>query len=166
MAVVGSFGAARAAALKAARPEPDTFLFCGETFRVADEVGAMPLMRFAAAAASGLDSADMDGLVAMTEMIRDTINPEDWARFQQVATDNKADGELLMEVCQGLYEHISARPTVKPTDSSDGLQTTGSGSSGPASTPPESPAVMVAVPTANGFSASPPGPLATLPMSS
>lgn len=172
---VGSFGAARDRSLRlqSAQVEPDEFDFCGQSFRVAEEVGAMPLLRFAAAAGQGLDSESLDGLVAMMEMIRDTIHPDDWTRFQRVATDEKAGGDLLMEVCQALYQHIAARPTVRPTDSSSGPSATSSDSNPPSSYAPSpfahagTPGTygagpVLAIPT-NGSTVSPPGLLAPSP---
>lgn len=173
MAKVGSFGAARDRSLQLRNGgEPDTFDFCGQEFRVADEVGAMPLLRFAAAADSGLDTEDMAGLVAMMEMVRDCIHPDDWPRFQKVATEEKAGGELLMEVCQGLYAHIAARPTVRPADSSAGPSPTGNGMSTPVySAPALSGPVTVqpaqTIPSAGpGYTVSPPGLLAQSPTGS
>jgi hypothetical protein len=98
--------------------------FLGKSFRMADRIGLMPLMKFAHAASAGLDSDDMAGLVAMYEMIRDCVHPEDWPRFEQHAVEERADSEQLMALVGRVIETLSARPTRRPTDSSVGPQPT------------------------------------------
>lgn len=119
--IVGDFGAAKVAL---AREEPDTFLFYGETFTVADEIGAMPLMEFAAAAEAGVDSNSLDGLAAMHSMIADCMVDGDWSRFKQTARKHKASGDELLEVCTKLYEVISGRPSESPSASAPGPSAT------------------------------------------
>lgn len=48
--------------------------FLGERFRLAPNVGLMPLMRFANASKKGLDSDDFEGMAAMYAMIRGIID--------------------------------------------------------------------------------------------
>lgn len=112
--------------------EPNILEFCGEKFKIADNVGAMALLEFAAAAKSGLDSSDLDGLAAMHSMIQDTLaedefrDPTDkekeagvtepilfnseWDRFRRVAKKHKASVPLLFEVCTAIYGVLSNRP--------------------------------------------------------
>ena len=132
MAFLGEFGAAK----RDADPdrEVDTFKFYGEEFTVADRVGAMPLLRFAAAAVSGADSAEAEGLSAMHDLLRDCLPADDWRRFQQVAEENKADGDELLAISRTVYQAISGRPTRRPSDSSDGPSSTGASSRVPSST--------------------------------
>ena len=125
--IVGEFGAARVALN---RTEPDTFVFFGETFTMADEVGTMPLLEFAAAADAGTDASEMAGLAAMHALLRDCLVDEDWSRFRAVAKKNKADAPVLLEVCTRVYEVISGRPTELPTGSAGGQS-----SSSPSSSP-------------------------------
>ena len=138
MADLGAFGAALDTAQRRPDAELDTFQFCGHTLRVAEAVGAWPLLKFGKAADSGLDTEDAAGIAAMYDMIADTVDPRDWPLFQKVATDKKVKGDVLMSVCQALYQAIAARPTDRPADSSDGPQTTSSDSSGLSSAPPAS----------------------------
>lgn len=98
--------------------------FFGGRFQVAERVGLMPLMRFAKVAKSGVDSDDMAGLAAMYDLLEQCIAPADWQRFQDAADKARADGEELMKVVQTAIELISARPTGRPSDSSDGPQIT------------------------------------------
>lgn len=126
MALIGEFGAA--VAEQDPDREPDQFKFYGELFTVADRVGSMPLLRFAAAAASGADSAEQEGLAAMHDLLRDCLSTDDWRRFQQVAQENKADGDELLAICRAVYQALSGRPTRRPSDSSDGPSATGESS--------------------------------------
>ena len=116
--IVGDFGAAKAELAR--QGEPDTFLFFGETFTVAAEVGGMPLMEFAAAADAGVDSDSLAGLAAMHAMIEDCLVDGEWSRFKTAAKRNKASADLLMDVCAKLYEVISGRPTESPSGSAGG----------------------------------------------
>lgn len=67
-----------------APPEPDVrrVEFAGEEFVIADKIGLMPLMRFAHAAKSGLDSDDMEGMAAMYDMLRQCIADDSVFLFQ------------------------------------------------------------------------------------
>lgn len=123
---LGVFG--QAVADVEAGDAPDTLTFYGQTFTVAAAVGAIPLMRFAHAARSGVGSNDLDGLSAMYDMIRDCLAPGEFERFETVAVEHKADGDVIMEVCKAVYEAIAGRPTAAPSSSSAGRRTTTSSS--------------------------------------
>jgi uncharacterized protein with von Willebrand factor type A (vWA) domain len=92
----------------------------GESFDVAERIGLMPMMRFAKAAKSGLDSADMDGLAAMYDLLEQCIAEKDWARFERAADRARADGDELMGVVTKVMELLAERPTPRSSDSSDG----------------------------------------------
>lgn len=121
MANLGEFGAA---VREATRAELDTFTFFGEEFRVAGEVGAMPLMQFAHAASSGLDTADMEGAAAIHDLLQDILHEEDWPRFCEQAKSNKASAELLLELATELMSALAGRPTRRQSASSAGLSAT------------------------------------------
>lgn len=101
-----------------------TIEFGGETFRTASKVALMPLMKFAHLARKGVDADDMEGLAAIYDLIRATIADDEWARFEQVATDTRAETEELLGVARQAIEVISARPTNEPSDSSHGQPST------------------------------------------
>lgn len=131
-----------------------TIEFKGAEFAVADKVGLMPLLRFAHAAKSGLDSADMEGMAALYDMLRQCIAdkavyvlnggeldraaynelpPEaveqvvtygGWDEFEEHATTSRADDADLMDIVQRAMALLSARPTSRPSASSDGSQST------------------------------------------
>jgi hypothetical protein len=98
----------------------ETVEFHGETYRIADKIGLMPLMRFAKTAQEGVDSNDMDGLVAMYDLMEQCLIDEDWAKFTTAATKHRADGEELMAVVKQAIETMAERPTQRSSDSSDG----------------------------------------------
>lgn len=63
-----------------------TIEFLGKRFRLAENIGLMPLLMFANSAKSGMDSDDMDGMAAMYALIRDTV---DQTRVQETDEDGK-----------------------------------------------------------------------------
>ncbi|MFC9973540.1 hypothetical protein ACFVH6_21865 [Spirillospora sp. NPDC127200] len=96
----------------------------GDHYRVGEKVGLMPMMRFAHVAKQGTDSADMEGMDAMYQMLRDCIHPSDWDRFERDMTAKKADDHDLMTCVQQAMTIISARPTRQRSASSSGRSTT------------------------------------------
>ncbi|MEU7978251.1 hypothetical protein AB0B63_06935 [Micromonospora sp. NPDC049081] len=125
--------------------------FLGEEYRIADKVGLMPLMRFAVAAKSGMESDDMEALAAMYSLIKDCIDATEWPRFERDATDKKADQDDLLKVVTDVIQVLTARPTRQPTDSSAGLPTTSptskgnSPSTGPSPRVPEGAGELVSI---------------------
>lgn len=110
----------------------------GGRYLIGDKVGLMPLMRFASASKAGIDSSEMEGLVAMYDMLRDCIHPTDWERFERDMTVKQAEGDDLMPVVGRVIEMLTARPTKRASDSSPGQPSTSvpstAGSSRPATT--------------------------------
>lgn len=101
-----------------------TVEFCGEQFALSPSIGLMPLLKFAKISKGGAGSEDMDGLVAIYDMLEQCIAPEAWERFCQVATDRRVEAEELMAIVPKAIEVISNRPTSLPSDSPGGLSTT------------------------------------------
>lgn len=96
----------------------------GERYLIGDKVGLMPLMRFASASKAGIDSNEMEGLVAMYDMLRDCIHADDWDRFERDMTAKRAEGDDLMPVVGRVIEMLTARPTKRASDSSPGPSST------------------------------------------
>lgn len=114
----------------------------GKQFRLADKIGLMPVLKFAHAANSGMDTGDMRAFDAIYEMLQDVIageippcgecpacladeddkcpfaDPGDWTAFEQHAVASKADADDLLDVVGEAITLITARPTVPPSDSS------------------------------------------------
>lgn len=109
--------------------------FAGQQFALADRIGLMPLLRFAHLARAGIDSGDMEGLDAMYTLLRQSFTDEAWVAFVDVAERERADGEELMVVIRDAIRAMSARPTGRPSDSSDGSQNTSASSADGSSSP-------------------------------
>lgn len=119
--------------------------FLGKRFRLAQRIGLMPMLAFAAASKKGLDSSDMEGLAAMFALIRDCLDqtrvqavdadgapvfepdgsvryagPSDWMRFEQHCYEEQASAEELMEFISSAMSVVSARPQKRRETSSGG----------------------------------------------
>lgn len=124
--------AAQAAAEGVVIEDGDYIEFFGEKFRLADRVGIMPLVFFGNASKKGLDSDDMEGLAALYSLIRSVIHrpplydengqrrrdangralrdESEWNRFSELAEDELAEGDDIMEFVNRAMEIMSARP--------------------------------------------------------
>jgi hypothetical protein len=116
--------------------------FMGQRFRIADKIGAMPLLKFSTYA--DMDIQDPRALAAMYTLLRDVIYPGtpscgdcefcdagnerscksydrgDWTKFEDHAMTTKADADELMDVVTKVMELISGRPTGQSGTSSSG----------------------------------------------
>jgi hypothetical protein len=151
--------------------EGDFVAFLGEKFRLADRVGIMPLLAFANASKKGLDSDDMEGLAAMYSLIRSVIHrpplrdehgqrvvdengkplhdESEWARFEQLADDELAEGDDIMVFVNQAMEVMSARPRKPREISSGGSRPTSPKSKEGSSSPVRPPEVDGLVPVAD-----------------
>lgn len=107
--------------------------FLGERFRIADQVSSLALMRFAKVASSGVDADDMEGLAALYDVLEQCIDPGQWAAFQKHADRKRAQSDDLLELVKEVLPRIAARPTGRPSDSSDGPPTQNAHSAGDSS---------------------------------
>lgn len=127
----------------------------GKRFRIADKIGAMPLLKFSMFA--DLDIQDARAMAAMYTLLRDCIHSGapacgdcdmckkgseracaaydtgDWAAFEEHAMVTKADADDLMDVVTKVMELIAGRPTEQPATSSSGQHTTSAPSTGSSS---------------------------------
>lgn len=94
--------------------------FMGQTFKMADSIGMWPLIAFSLAQKRGIDSADMNALASIGEMVLDCLDESEWPRFERHATATKANAEHLMELVQKVIEAVAARPSQPPGESSAG----------------------------------------------
>lgn len=101
-------------------PEGRCVSFCGEDFDLVETTGAMPWMRYAKAAQSGVDTDSMEGLALIYDLLKASIVDEQWPRFEQLATDNRSTNDQMWEVMVRVLEVVSERPTSRPSASSDG----------------------------------------------
>jgi len=104
-------------------PEPEVrrVEFMGKEFAIANKIGLMPLMRFAHAAKSGLDSDDMEGMAAMYDMLRQCIADESVFVFQGRQITRAEANELPPEavdsvVVFGGWDEFEAHATRERSD--------------------------------------------------
>lgn len=107
----------------------DTITFLGRDYAVADKLGLMPLIKFAYVANKGTEGSDMEGMAAMYTLLRSVIEDEQWPAFEEHATEARATDDDLMEAVQQAIGVMTARPTSRPSDSSDGPSSTETSSS-------------------------------------
>lgn len=113
---------------------PESLPFLGEQFQVAEQVGLMPVLRFAKAAKSGLDSDNLDGLAAIYDLIEQCLDPAEWQRFEKHCDVQRAGAEDMLAFVAKVVELVSNRPTERPSNSSDGPTTTSENSTDDSST--------------------------------
>lgn len=118
----------------------------GKSFRVADRIGLMPLLKFSSAA--DVDTNDPRAMSAMYSLLRDCIYAGepgcgecevceagndrscksyargDWNDFEEHAMVTKADAEDLLDVVSKVLELVSGRPTQPRGGSSTGRRST------------------------------------------
>lgn len=162
---------AQAAAEGVVLDDGDYLEFFGEKFRLADKVGLAPLIRFGHAANKGLDSDDMEGLAAMYSVIRGVIHrpplldehgqqqvddngrklrdESEWNRFMEVAEDEQAEGDEIMDFVNRAMGVMSARPRKPREISSGGSRPTSENSKGGLSSPAMPPGMDGLTPVAD-----------------
>lgn len=135
MALIGEF----TVAARESDPsrEPDQFKLNGEVFTVSDRDLTIPFGRFAEAATSGLDTAEVEGLAAMMRLLKAVVVEEDRMRLLDAA--DGADGEQLIAIVTAVMQAKTGRPTERPSDSSGGLSPIGVNSKAPSSSEASSP---------------------------
>lgn len=127
-----------------------TVEFMGRRFRVAEKIGAMPLLKFSMYA--DMSVQDPRALGAMYAMLRDCIHPGtpgcgeceackadrerdckdydpgDWAAFEDHAMESRAEADDLLDVITKTMELISGRPTGPSSPSQGGRRGISAGS--------------------------------------
>jgi hypothetical protein len=151
MADLGDFSPDRTTDPHAA---PDTFTFGGEQFNIPATVGAGALLRFTwrlkaaseqqrrgtaalkkAITAEGkaqarelIGTGELDGSAAIYDLILSVLGEDQIDAFTALADRHGVTIDGLLDVCHRIQEAIAGRPTRQPTGSSDGLPTSGTGS--------------------------------------
>jgi hypothetical protein len=90
----------------------------GSEFRLAEDVGIMPLMEWAAAADVDVESAD--GLRAVYYVLKDIVHADEWAEFRRYCRDEKLSAEQILDFANSALEVLAGRPTEESGGSSDG----------------------------------------------
>lgn len=90
----------------------------GEEFLISEEIGAMALMEWAAAA--DLPVGSSKGLSAIYHILECVVDEDDWNTFTTHARKTKADPEELLDFLNAAMEAIAGRPTPASSSSEDG----------------------------------------------
>lgn len=88
----------------------------GRYFKVAESIGLMPLMEWAAA----LDTVDVRNVTELASrfrMLKAIVHPDEWDDFRKHATEAKSNGDDLMDFQNAAIEAMAARPTGEPAAS-------------------------------------------------
>lgn len=84
-------------------------------------IALAPMIRLAQLAKRGVDANEMDGLAALGDCLQTTLASDaEYDRLMDYATRERLDGDELMEALQVFLAVIAARPTRRPSESSDG----------------------------------------------
>jgi hypothetical protein len=115
----------------------------GVRFRVAESVGFWPLAMYAKVASDGVDSETLDGFVAIFDLMRDLLHPDDFHRFGEHVSRRKYKGDKILEIMADAMSVVSARPSESPPASPGGAATTSPNSNGTSTPPASSPPTRV-----------------------
>ena len=106
--------------------------FCDEQFELPERASTMALMEYANVAVQDVDSGSLIGLAALYSLLEESIGPDHWDRFKALAKKHKVDDDALFQVVRDVFASYAERPTGRPSDSSDGPQSTSARSGGDA----------------------------------
>jgi len=141
--------------------EPDRFRFCGDEFEVPGTVGTGSLLRFTwrikaaseqdrrgraaakkaltaegkAQARQTMANAELDGSAAIYDLLLSVLGENQIDRFNELVDRHGVTVDGLLGVCNQIQEAITDRPTRQSADSSVGLSTNSTDSTGPGSGP-------------------------------
>lgn len=105
----------------------------GKRYRLADEIGAMPLLMWASV--SEMSTEDNGALAAIYNMLGDCIHEDHWNQFRWDAIKSKAQTEELLDVITGALEILTANPTESSSSASAGSAPTSAASKAGSSSP-------------------------------
>lgn len=88
----------------------------GRYFRVAETIGLMPLMEWAASQDS-VDGSNQTQLAGLFRVVKDLVAPEDWDEFKVFTRDKKCTDTDFVAFVNAAIEAIAARPTEEPETS-------------------------------------------------
>jgi hypothetical protein len=88
----------------------------GRYFKIAESVGIMPLMEWAAALDT-VDTGNIPELAGRFRLLRAIVHPDDWDEFRVHTTEAKCNGDDLLAFQNAAIEAMAARPTVVPAAS-------------------------------------------------
>jgi hypothetical protein len=111
--------------LGTARPPVDmTFQWFGETIRVSPDAGDLTLIEFLEQA-SRIDATDATAaMVVVKAFLHGQVDERDWDLLMRKAKENHQQYEDLLTLSKSIVFAVTAFPTGRPSDSSDGPQST------------------------------------------
>jgi hypothetical protein len=90
----------------------------GTTFECR-ELGPLEISEIAQLQGVAADSAK--AVAFMSEFFASILGPTQYPAFREMTVRNTTKPEILVEIIQGIFEDFTNRPTVQPSESSDGL---------------------------------------------
>lgn len=105
-------------------PDPQTAVFKGETFNLAESPSEFAILEFAEAASAGEDSGTLQGMASLLRLAVEIIAEPERDRFRQLCRRERATTDELVELLLGKLGGDAERPTVQPSDSTDGQGST------------------------------------------
>lgn len=106
----------------------DTVECMGGRYRIREKVGLMAMMRFAVVSRRTNSDDELAAMEAIYDVLRACILPDDWERFVEDMIDKSAEADDMLPLVNETYTILAARPTKRPSASSDGRSATGPGS--------------------------------------
>lgn len=88
----------------------------GREFRIADNIGIMPLMEWAASVEQA-DPEDPSQLLATFRLLQDLVHPDDWLEFRAHTRLKKCNFDEFFAFQNAAMEALTARPTGEPATS-------------------------------------------------
>jgi hypothetical protein len=104
--------------------KPD-FDLDGVEFVCEGGISTLDISEFAVAAKSGMDTEDPMAAAVFAEFFQAALGPAQYRRFKDHIRRHGTDGDVLVDIMQGLMEDFVGRPTEEPSHSQDGPSTTG-----------------------------------------
>jgi hypothetical protein len=88
----------------------------GKYFKLADSIGLMPLMEWAASS-DEVDGRNASQILGLYRVLQDIVHEDDWAEFKQFCREAKAIDQDFIDFQNAAMEAIAARPTQEPAAS-------------------------------------------------
>jgi len=104
-----------------------SFGYYGATIRVNPNLSEVSVMDFLEQADT-IGASDPRTMVVVKKWIRANIHPDDFDKFWKLVNDHGVGTDDLMRLMWKILEGVTARPTGRPSDSSDGPTVTTSAS--------------------------------------
>jgi hypothetical protein len=108
-----------------AQPAPVTFDL-DETTYICRELGPLELSEIARLHNTPADSPE--AMAFMAEFFEMILGASQYRDFRRNSARFETQPEVFVEIIQGIFEDMTNRPTVPPSDSSDGRENTGTNS--------------------------------------